>query len=250
MFKILRGLLVIVAVAAAASYGTYAYFRSAATSNANTVDTGTLNVSVNDNGGGEKFDIDLGQLKNLAPGDHSGEAKIKVRNNGSINAATFGKFTLGNDPVGLASKIKFYNYKVEYFDASGNAKHRWSSTDPYFGIAANQDWFIKDGDDSKWKNVGGSATLESWVKGNGPLDIPGAAWDEEGLKPGEYYIITFQFQLDPSADNTYQGQHMDFGYEVRATQVNKEAIKDLGLGGNIDSAIDEHYNYLFNQVSN
>ena len=111
------------------------------------------------------------------------------------------------------------------------------------------DWFIKDGDVALWNGVGGSENLNTWVNGDGPLDIPGTAWDMEGLKPDECYILTIQFQMDPDASNDYQGTSVTVGYEVKAKQINEAALLEEDLGGNWVAAIAAHLAYLLSQVT-
>jgi len=242
--KILASIFVIGMLALAMGWGTYSWFSDTETSTGNTFIAGTLNLD-----GTNMATFTFGTIDNMAPGDITGTAVITVKNGGSIDAATFGRFTLTGD-TGLAQALKFYNYKVEYYKADNTLVARWDATnfDPYFGTAINMDYFIAEGDTSKWTAVGGKDNLRDWVDGDGALDIPGASWDEEGLKPGSYYVLSVQFQMDPNADNWYQGRTVTLGYEVKATQINRDAILLLGLGGNMPSAVDAHVAYLLSQL--
>lgn len=241
---IFASIFVISMLALAMGYGTYSYFSDTETSSGNTFTAGTLNLD-----GTNMATFTFGPIGNMAPGDKTGTAVITVKNGGSIDAATFGRFTLTGD-TGLAKALKFYNYKVEYYKADNTSVARWDATnfDPYFGTTINMDYFIAEGDTTKWIAVGGKDNLRDWVDTNGPLDINNAAWDEEGLKPGSYYVLSVQFQMDPNAGNTYQGSAVTLGYEVQATQINRGAILGLNLGGDIASTVDIHVAYLLNQL--
>lgn len=253
--RILGSALVIAGVTALGVLGTYAFFSDTETSNANQLNAGVLKIDVNDNNSTGTFDITLGTVTGLMPDEKTGTATVTVKNTGDVNTATFGRFTLsGDEGVSLDDVLKFYNYKVEYFNADGTPAARWSAPnfDPYYGEAINQDWFIKNGETSLWTAVGGATLLGSWVYGNGVLDVPGNSWDMEALKPGEYYTVTFQFQMDPLAGNEYQGEDVTLGYVVRATQINTSAIVGLGLGGlyNDSTYVDPNVTpYLLNQVA-
>lgn len=233
MKKILTSLLSIAAISAVVAGATGAFFTDAEVSTAAAFDSGTFTIDVNGDSDGT-FSFNLGTITDISPGDLTGTAEIIVKNTSNINAATFGRFTLSAD-TGLANAIKINHYKVEYFESDGiTLTPRWTAPnfDPYYGTDINQDWFIKNGDESSlWAGVGGSTNIKTWVEGNGPLDVPGTAWDMEALKPGESYKITFQFQMDPAAGNEYQNKAVNIGYEVKATQVNTTAIVGLGLGG-------------------
>ena len=241
----MASIFVIGILALALGYGTNAWFSDTETSSGNTFTAGTLNLD-----GTDMATFTFGSIGNMAPGDITGMAVIVVKNGGSIDAATFGRFTLTGD-TGLAQALKFYNYKVEYHKNGGAAVARWDATnfDPYFGTAINMDYFIAEGDTGKWVAVGGKVNLRAWVDTNGPLDINNAAWDMEGLKSGSYYVLSVQFQMDPNANNWYQGKTVTLGYEVKATQINRDAILLLGLGGDIASTVDSHVAYLLSQLS-
>jgi len=242
--KILASIFVIGMLALAMGWGTYSWFSDTETSSGNTFTAGTLNLD-----GTDMATFTFGPIGNMAPGDITGTAVITVKNGGSIDAATFGRFTLTGD-TGLAQALKFYDYKVEYYKKDGTLVARWDATnfDPYFGTAINMDYWIKDGDTSKWTAVGGKDNLRDWVDTNGPLDINNAAWDEEGLKSGSYYVLSVRFQMDPNAENAYQGKTVTLGYEVKATQINRDAILLLSLGGDIASTVDIHVAYLLSQL--
>lgn len=228
--------------------GTLAYFSDREVSTNNTITSGTLKIDVNNNNSSGTFTFDLGNISTLAPGDKTGTATITVKNVGNFNAATFGRFTISAD-TGLSNVLKLSEYKVEYFNADGTPAPRWNATDfdPYFGETINQDWWIKNGVmHPQFVIYGGNPNLMSWITGNGALDIPGYPWDEEGLKPGEYYTITFQFQMDPTAGNAYQDTSVTLGYEVKATQINADALNALGLG---PADMSGHVSYLLSQVT-
>lgn len=243
MRRIITSLLVVGVVTAAGIGASQAFFSDTETSSGNVLSAGTFQIDVDGNSDGT-FDINLAKVTGLMPGDKTGEAKIVVKNNGNVDMATFGQFTLsGIGGTSLDEVLKFYTYKVDYFDQNG-AVARWASDDPYYGLDNNEDWFIKDGNPhSQWVAYGGKHFLNEWVFGNGPLDVPGTSWDMEGLKPGEYYEITFELQMDPFAGNTYQGEDVTIGYVVKATQIDTDAINALGLGGQLND-----FTYVNNNV--
>jgi len=241
--KILMSIMTIGLVAMLAGTGLYAWFTDVETSTGNTFTAGTLNLD-----GTDMASFTFGTIGNMAPGDITGWANITVKSGGSLNAATFGRFTLAGD-TGLSYALNIYDYKVLYFNADTTPAARWATNDPYYGTTINEDCFIAAGVDALWTAVGGSTNLNAWVNGDGALDIPGASWDMEGLKPNEYYVLSVRFQMDPAAGNNYQGTTVTVGYEVVATQINRDALLNLGLGGNMASAVDAHVAYLLSQVA-
>lgn len=200
----------------------------------NTFAAGTLNVDAAVGGAYNVAPVNIGHL---APGEITGDKTFTIKNTGDIDAATFARFTMSND-TGLAGALKIYDYRVEYFKANGSPATRWNAADfdPYFGTAINEDYFIKNGDISKWTAIGGATSLNNWVNGSGPLDIMGTAWDEEGLPAGAYYVVHVKFQMDPNAGNEYMGKTVNVGYEVKATQLTEEALAAFGYPG--------HFTYL------
>jgi len=218
-----------------AGLGTMAWFTSTATSETNIFEAGTLTLDVNGANGEEKFDfnVDL-NFDNLQPGDSltDGTAEIVIKNTGSLNMATFGRFTLDADEdFGKYMKIK--EYKVEFFNADGTQKDR-------------VDNFIENG---VVLPVNMAGNMYDWVNGSGPQDIMTTAWDMEALKPQEYFKISFELEYDVDAE--VQGLDATLGYEVLATQVNEQAIIDLELEGVPESTITYNggvYDYLAKQV--
>jgi hypothetical protein len=230
MKKIIMSISTISAIALAVAGATGAFFNDVETSATTTLTSGTLNIDLTDSVGA--IPLNLGSISNLAPGETTPSATIKVKNSGSINAATFAKIKLVSD-TGLVGALKLYNWKVDYFKADGTPSPRWATKDPYYGVGVNEDWFIKDGvAHSGFVAAGGSANLSAWLTGNGALDVPGTPNDMEGLKAnGSYYVVTLQFQMDPAANNAFQGKSAALAFEVDATQLNTDAIVGLGLGG-------------------
>lgn len=216
--KSLLSLVLAGSLAIGGAVGSYAWFTSNATSTANTFHAGTIKVDVNNSNGNEDnhfaipFKSGLIQPSDVITTGENGYSTITVKNNGTLPMATFGRFTLANDD-GLAKDIKITDYKVDFYNADKTKKSR-------------VDNFIENGVDK----VGGfNLDLKGWVDKNGPQDIPGTAWDEEALKPGEYFTITFKLVYDANAVD--QDKKCDLGYEVKTTQVNADAITNLGLEG-------------------
>lgn len=220
----------------AGAYGTRAWFTSSATSGANQIQAGTLKVNVN---GADEVQSFVIPLKNTLaePGDvltnpnGDGYYSITIKNNGSLNMATFGRFTLdttgGNEQ--LAKDIMIQDYKVTFNRSTPRADDNFIVN----GVKSNEQF---------------ATNLYGWVNGNGPLDIPGTPWDIEGLKPGESFTITFR--LVYNTDATVQGKTINMGYEVNATQVNKGAIEDLPLDIAVTPAArDNAYTYMNDQVN-
>ena len=228
MKKIAFSFVSIAAVVGLAIGATSAYFTSAKSTEMNTFAAGTLNVDATVDGA---YNVDPVNIGHLAPGEITGEKKFIIKNTGDIDTATFAKFTVTDDNDDLAAALNIYDYKVSYFKADNTPANRWSENGGYFGTTINQDYFIKDGDVSKWTAVGGATNLANWAYGNGPLDIPGTAWDEEWLPAGAYYVVSVRFQMNPDAGNEYMGKTVKVGYEVRATQLNDAAITALGFPG-------------------
>ncbi|MTI48865.1 MAG: hypothetical protein FH761_13555 [Firmicutes bacterium] len=211
--------------------GTYAWFTSQATSSNNSFATGTLALATAGEG---SINIDL-NTANLQPGDIlTGDdttefASITIENDGSLNMATFGRFTVDGN---LADDMIITDYKAEFFHKEESQPYR-------------VDNFIENG---VKHNDQFASNMYDWVNGNGPLDIPGTAWDEEALKPGDYFTITFRLVYDKNA--TAQGETANLGYEVYGTQVREGAIQALNLEGVSDEYIANYaYPYLLNQVS-
>jgi hypothetical protein len=43
--------------------------------------------------------------------------------------------------------------------------------------------------------------------------------------------------MDPAAADTYEGKTVSLGYEVKATQINTDAIVGLSLGGSLNDPL-------------
>lgn len=201
--------------------GAFAYFTDTATSTANTFASGTLDVDVNGDTD-DSFDIVVGTVNNMAPGDITGTIEIKVKNVGSLPAATFARFTFDNDS-GLGAALDVYDWQATYFNGNDTANSRWGAgDDPYFGVGSNMDWFVQNG--VAGFNMG-SNVLNLDV---GDVISGDRAFDAEALPAGAYYILKVKFQMDPTAGNEYQDKSVDVAFEVYATQVNSDAIDALG----------------------
>lgn len=226
---------------------TGAFFTDTETNPGNTFTSGTLKIGANNTSEGT-FSFNIGDVSGLAPGDHTGPITLTVQNQGSLDAATFGKFELSGD---LAGVLKLHSYRVQYYHADGTPKNRWATEDPYYGSAANEDWFIKDGTaHPQFIISGGSNLLSKWsITGNGALDVNDSAWDFEGLRPGEYYTITFELGLDENAGDWYQGKSGVVGYVVKATQINKQALLGLNISADFNTNVDSHLTYLQSQTN-
>jgi predicted ribosomally synthesized peptide with SipW-like signal peptide len=220
----------------AAAAGTYAWFTGYAKSTVNSITAGTINLDVNGSSSTNgAFNIPLrtdglvqpGDI--LTTGDVDGFSTITVKNNGSLPLASFGRFTIDGD-TGLADDIKIIDYKVEFLDAEGQPTGRIDS-------------FITNGVPS---NNQFASNLKAWVDGDGALDIPGASWDMEALRPQESYKLTFRLEYDTAAKD--QGKTCKVGFEVKATQVNSNALANLELDGVENGALAGWYTYLNNQV--
>lgn len=224
-------------VSALVGGATFAWFTDSAVNQNNTFTAGTLTLDVNNNNSAANFDIDFNK-DNLQPGDvitagTDGFSTITVKNTGSLNAAVFGKFNVNGD---LANDLVITDYTVNFFDANGNQKSR-------------VDNFISNGTPCAafLAQFGNKVTIKE-LADIGPLDAyvsPG--WDWEGLKKDESYTITFKVKYDEAS--TVQGQTCNIGYEVKATQVNEQAIKALNLGyptGGYDYDL-AAYNYVKGQ---
>lgn len=223
--KILMSVLVIVVAISMVVSVTMAWFTDAETNTGNTFTSGTIKLDVNQNGSDGQFSIALGSIGNLAPGDITVPATITVKNDGTLDAATFGKFTVSDETGNLSQYFDFYEYKVQYFDASGNSKARWTTHDPYWGSANNEDYFIHNG---VWGGGAGFSTkLSAWAAGTDNLDGVGA-WDAEALKPGEYYTLTFQLKFNENAGNELQGKTFNLGFDTEASQPTLGAVNSLG----------------------
>lgn len=200
-----------------AGMGSYAWFTSTATSTANTFQAGTIIVDANNSSKNSgSFDIAL-KTNNIQPGEvlttgDGGYSTITVKNTGTLNMATFGRFTLADDND-LSKDMLITDYSVDFY--------REGATTPY-----RTDNFIDKGVRT---NSQFASNMKDWVNGNGPLDIPGTNWDLEAMKPGDYYVIKFKLAYDPNA--TEQGKTCKLKYEVKTTQVNAGAIKALNLDG-------------------
>jgi predicted ribosomally synthesized peptide with SipW-like signal peptide len=225
--KAILSLMLVAVLMLSAGLGTYAWFSSSATSANNTFTAGTLKLR---NEGEGSFNIAL-KSNNIQPGDilttgADGWSTINIINDGSLPMATFGRFTLAdvnNKGIDFAKDIEILEYKVNF------------SNNP-----DREDYFITEGIAT---NSNMATNMYDWVKGDGPLDAPNTAWDMEALKPGESLKISFKLGYDKDA--TIQGQKVTLGYEVKATQVNLEALNELKLTGVV---MENHIIYLQNQV--
>jgi predicted ribosomally synthesized peptide with SipW-like signal peptide len=224
--------LILVGALSLGAAGSYAWFTSNAQGTVSHIKAGTIDVGVN--GPNKTFTMDIKTNKLVQPGDilttgQGGYTTIIVKNNGTLPLASFGRFTLADD-TGLGDDMKITDYKVEFFDAQSNEKR---ATDNF--IVNN----VKS-------NSGFASNMRGWVDGSGPLDIMGTPWDIEGLKPQEYYKITFRLEYDTAA--TDQGKECKLGFEVKTTQVNNDALANLHLDGVTDGALTSWYGYLSDQT--
>lgn len=219
MFKILKSMFAIVAVAAIAAGSTGAYFSSEVTSPGNTFATGTMAINVN---GQTPTAIAVFNATNLAPGQVIPEQMFVVNNTGTINGNHLDlEVTLSGD-VALAQSIVFSNSGSNGLrfgaDQTGPGSVRfdvpgWTAGDPEYGIrtGTNPTDFIygpnavaplvtgagngmdRDGD--------GKVTLADLAVGKVRI-IPGTV--SAGITAGTTATLWMNAKVDPAL--TVQGQ--------------------------------------------
>lgn len=241
--RLVLALLLVGLLAFGAGIGTYAWFTSTATSTNNEFVTGTLKLDINGEGD-EEFNLDLGPIGNLAPGEKTDEVSIEIKNDGSLDLVWFGKFVI-NDEEGLSNAIYIDDMKMEFLDDEGEINN-WEVTDH----------FIKDGKgygeygdhyDGLIDEAMGVITLANFLNDNAMGAGNGVQMG--ALKPGYSYRLTFTLGMAEAAGNEYQGKSMDLAYTIDATQVNEGAISSLlESEEHLSGDVSHLYNWFVDQI--
>jgi predicted ribosomally synthesized peptide with SipW-like signal peptide len=221
--NVLLSLLLVAVLLIGAGLGTYAWFTWEATSETNTFTAGTLKINATQELEDNVYEF---VLDNMEPGHITDWYKIKVVNNGSLDAAIFAKFHATGS---LARDLSFYDYKVEYFKHNDYLANRWETEDNNFGQNINEDYLIKDGNLPE----GTGEWLKSEILEFNPGDALGK-WDAEALPKDAYFIVSFRLKYNNLA--TLQGASAKLNYVVKSTQVKEGAIYNLisGINENTD----------------
>lgn len=252
MRRILTSLLVIGVVAAAGVGASRAYFTDTETSDANTLTTGTLVLDVNNNGSTGTFDMDMGSVTSLVPGDTTDEVTLLIRNTGTTNFAWFGYFMVGNVSNDLDKAIYFDTAQMEFL--KDDLTTSWETTDPFitngtgtgpypthYIALANSDPF----DVISLRTFNSSANN---MMGAGPGVFMGA------LKPGYTYRLTFSLGMAPMAGSSYQGGSLDLSFRAVATQIDEDAVNAISTTNSVvefpSSVADDHVVWFNNQIAN
>lgn len=228
MKKLFISALTISVVAGSVVLATNAYFSDTEVSTNNTFAAGTLQVDVNDNGSVGVFDMNLGTINAMMPGDSTEEVSLLIKNTGTTNFAWFGYFDTANVSNGMDEAIYIKSAKMEFLNPDGMGT--WETMDhfidngigfgtygAYYTGLANSDPFHV----VSMRTFNGSTNN---MMGAGYGVFMGA------LKPNYSYKLTFTLGMAPEAGNEYQASSMDLIYRVRATQINGDAIDTLFAG--------------------
>lgn len=228
MRKILFSALTIGVVAVSVVFATNAYFSDTEVSENNTFTAGTLQVDVNNNESVGTFDMDLGTISSILPGDSTEEVSLLIKNTGSTNFAWFGYFDTANIVSDMDKAIYIKSAKMEFLDPDG------------VGTWEPMDHFINDG-----TGFGLYGAYYTGLANSDPFNVismrtfngstnnmMGAGYGVfmGALKPNYFYKLTFTLGMAPLAGNEYQSASMDLVYRIRATQINGDAIGSLFAG--------------------
>jgi hypothetical protein len=194
-----------------------AWFTAKQTTDAATVKSATLSL---DGAGFKEVKLDI---PNMAPGDITGEYKITIVNNGTIDLAWFGNMIVSGDTT-LKDVIYIEDMKMTFL-----GPNPWVKANN--GAPMTVDHFITAGKGTgewptNWTGVDGLATL-SVFDGNSGM-APGSPYEFMGaLIPDSRfgYELTFKLGFYPGAGDTYQTKGpMNISFEFNATQVNSTAM--------------------------
>lgn len=220
--QILLAVGMIAFAAAVIVQGTGAYFTDTETSAVNTFTAGTLELDINENGTGEAFTTNIGNVA-LNPGGETPEGQLRIKNGGSVNLGWFGYFNTGGN-VALLDYVYIKEARMEFFNPDTS---KWEPTDQFItngdGSGPYPDFYqALAGPDDK-------ITLNEWNSGNA-MGV-GNGVQVGALKPGGYeYRFTFKFGMVENVPNNLQGASLDMNYTLTSTQVSAEAIGALDAG--------------------
>lgn len=227
--KLVISLVLIGALAFSLGLGSYAWFSSEAVSENNVFASGTLELEVNGEKDGD-YTINFGDVSNLAPGDSTGVAEIKIKNVGSINIGMFRKFTC-DDSEELAKQLEVVNYTVNDWATEGT-----------LDLTTHEHWLT-----DRW-DLNGDGYVTLYELANKPYDF-GGGWAILGLMPGEEQTVTLGLKLREEAGNEVQGLTVNLGMQIYATQTKADAIKDTMEGKGLTATYAEIESELARQFS-
>lgn len=191
-----------------------AWFTDTVSTPKETVVAGTLSIQ-----DGPLFELDLGELGNMAPGDVTDPVSIIIKNDGSLDLVWVGDLVVEGNSI----------LKEAIYIETGKMDFSWPEKD---------DPFITNGQGSgdypgaynaiAKMNRFGLVGLDKFdgtsAMGVAPYEFTGA------LKPGQSYTLTLAFGMASGADNAYQGLgDLKIGFAVKATQYNQEAMRGWHL---------------------
>jgi hypothetical protein len=222
MFKKTLALLIAIAILGVMAFGMIssgAWFTDTATSDTNSLSSGTLSID-----DAKLSQVNLGTISNMAPGDKTGDVVIVIENNGTIPLAWFGDLIIGNSVLKDAIYIDYA--QMEFLKPGGGS---WEPTDNFISDG------VGDGDYPTWYNtLAGLSTfkvitLKNFDANNGmgstPYEFMGA------LKPGYSYKLTLRFGFAEGAGNDYQhAGPLTVSFKADATQITAGALDAIQAG--------------------
>lgn len=223
--KLIISLVMVGIMAFGAGLGSYAWFTSAATSNDNVFQAGTLQLDVNNDVEGA-YTLELGEISNIQPGDVMNEEEIVITNEGTLDLAWFGNFVINPGDEKLAEAIYIKEMQMEFLDDNGGAD--WEPVDRFISNGVGAGTYAAHYN-TLVDNEMGVITLKNFLADNAMGAGPGVQMG--ALKPNYSYRLTFTLGMAEEADNEYQGLGMGLKYVVDATQVNAGALDDLITNG-------------------
>lgn len=238
--KLLVTMLTLTVAVALLAGGTMAWFTDTDDAGTATFTAGILDVDVSD-GLGEVAEFNIGPIDHMNPGDVYKPIIINITNKGNKKLAWFGDWTFdvpNTEKDVILDAMYIDSMKMEFLKPDGNGN--WEETDEFIKDGKGYGTYAAAFDaliDDEW----GVITLRKWNDNNtmgiSPFEHMGA------LMPGYSYRLTVQFGFNSKADNKYQGRTVTIGFNVKATQVQKDALDDeIGAGKST------HYDWFIDQL--
>ena len=204
--RVLGGIATVGVASAAAGAGTFAYFSDTETSEDNTVEAGTLNLTLSPSTGTGSF-INIDKAK---PGD-SGYIVFQLKNDGNIDGSSI-EITLTNlsesdntgtefetTPTANGGELDEILLVAAYVESSNPE----SSTGTYTG---------------DYSTSSGTALITDSPTLSGAVGTTYAGSTDVSLTSGGTKYLVFEYTFPDVDDNTLQGDSVTFDIEVTLTQ--------------------------------
>ena len=243
--KIIFTLLTLTVAVALLAGGTMSWFTDEDDAGDATFTAGILDIDVSD--ALEGIDYELQPLDHMNPGDVYNPIEINIVNEGTKNLAWFGDWTFTPGTVDadkLLEALYIKSAKMEFLTPDGT----WLTADEFIkdgrGADEGDGYYNTLADKSSFKVV----TLKNWNDNGGMA--PGTVYEHMGaLIPENSYRLTVTLGFHPEAGDEYQGNAdgvspITIGFNVKAFQVNKDALEDAG-----GALLSNHFGWLKDQIA-